>query len=175
MDEPTSKNETNIDNLLVYARAINFLLDMERIFYGTIDDFLWDNFDSCLKATLVTESCFLANIDFWKTHNIKGYYISGNNTLQPKNIDHFAGTHEFSDTYKALLHVMRPPSRLLKYSDTPEPEPELYWKFPMVYLELPDGWKLKRDCGCGSGIGKQLGAFRVLKNDEAILITSYFN
>lgn len=161
--------DSNLQNLIIYARAINFLLSLEKLTYGFMHDFLADNFRSCIENNLITVTCYLKNKQFWQDHNIRGYHILGNADSSSDSLVSFVETCEMNDKHRECLQVKGPPG-VLRYSDTPKK----YWKFPMMQLELPEGFKLVYGCECESDISWKLGTFRVANKDGNTLLTTSF-
>ena len=147
-DLDIGKKDTNMDELLAYAAAFNFLTSMEALSYGTKGDFIKDNMQKCITNGIITKEC---NEDpVWTEHGIQ--------------------IEDVPDNLKSCTEVR---SFKLYYNDDPNKPPPSYWKFEFKHVVLPENWRLEMGCGCDRNI--RPGCFSIYNDkDEIIKTLTYF-
>lgn len=132
-------------DLYTYASIFNMMMISEALGYPTKQNFVKDVMYNCLGNNIITKEASMHPI--WNTLNIE--------VVETQPI-------ELNNPYK-----------LLRYSDTP-PDPKTYWMYEFKKVMLPDGWKLKRGCSCGSNLNTS--SFSLIDNNGNVIETlAYFN
>ncbi len=122
LDENKKDDENKMSELRSYAIAYNYLSLMSEITYGTKLDFISDNMQRCIENDIILKQC--CDDPIWKEHDIL-----------------------FEDVPNSLKKYIEKRTVILRYSDDPNPNPR-YWNYEFKHVILPNGWKLKMDCGC---------------------------
>ena len=131
-------------DLFTHARVFNMMLSSAAIEYPSKENFIKDILPDCLAKNIITEEASMHSV--WNKYGINMF-----------------------DTKVELNN----PFKLLRY-DNEEPAPKAYWNYKFKKVMLPDDWKLRMGCSCGSNLNPS--SFCLVDNNNVIIETlTYFN
>lgn len=116
-------------SLIDHARALNTLIILQRLTYGSKLDFINDHMESCLQQNIIPKEC--AESANWKKYDIQ---IIDHEPIEAHMIP-FLPCLSFDS----------------KENEKIEPK-KIHWKFDFKKILLPDKWYLRKGCSCGSNL-----------------------
>jgi hypothetical protein len=171
--EKLEKN--NNYNLMLFARNYNFFRIMAKITYGTKADFIKDTMDNCLDNNIISIDC--SDDPVWSDNNIK-IIESGDVVMDNPYKTYFyyedGGGNKTKQLWNSKKTVMKGDEDNEDDEDDAKRKLLQKYEFEFKKVILPDGWKMKKNCGCGRNLSN-VSVFTIFdENDKIIKSLSYF-